>query len=144
MAVWYHITEHCHCPLSHDSYEDRRLSGSGWIITYRQYAANGDHVSTNRAWCRATWLQQLTVILRGQDTIMSMLHHLRCYCHINHDVPSVLPHCRLEEHPASKRLNDGVLLVSLSVCSEVQMICKWSGWCHCRPSSLASLKSRMV
>jgi len=28
--------------------------------------------------------------------------------------------------------------------SEVQILCMWSSWCHCTPSSLASLKSRMV
>jgi len=35
-----------------------------------------------------------------------------------------------EEHPAWKKLSDAVL-VWLSVCSEVQIICIWSSWCHC-------------
>jgi len=35
-----------------------------------------------------------------------------------------------EEHPASKKLCDEVL-VWLSVWSEVQMICIWSSWCYC-------------
>jgi len=35
-----------------------------------------------------------------------------------------------EEHPACKKLSDAVL-VWLSVCSEVQIICIWSSWCHC-------------
>jgi len=48
-----------------------------------------------------------------------------------------------EEHPARKKLSDGVL-VWLSVWSVVQMICIWSSWCHSTPSSLASVKSRMV
>jgi len=30
------------------------------------------------------------------------------------------------------------------VWSELQMICMWSGWCHCHPWCLASLKPRMV
>ena len=37
--------------------------------------------------------------------------------------------------------------VWLSVWSEVQIVCIWSSWCHCHPqtpSSLASLKSRLV
>ena len=39
--------------------------------------------------------------------------------------------------------SDGVL-AWLSVWSVVQMICIWSSWCYCHPSSLASVKSRMV
>ena len=38
------------------------------------------------------------------------------------------------------------MLVWLSVWSEVQVVCIWSSWCHCRPktqSSLASFKSRL-
>jgi len=50
---------------------------------------------------------------------------------------------RQEEHPACKELSDEVL-AWLSVCSEVQMICIWCSWCHCHPSSLASLQSRWV
>ena len=50
---------------------------------------------------------------------------------------------RQEEHLARKKLSDWVL-AWLSVWSVVQMICMWSGWCHCHPSSLASVKSRMV
>ena len=40
-------------------------------------------------------------------------------------------------------MSDGVL-AWLSVWSVVQMIFIWSRWCHCHPSSLASVKSRMV
>ena len=39
------------------------------------------------------------------------------------------------------------VLVWLSVWSEVQIVCVWSGWCHCHPktpSYLASNKSRLV
>jgi len=50
---------------------------------------------------------------------------------------------RQEGHPAHKKLSDEVL-VWLSVWSKVQMICIWSTWCHCHPSSLVSVKSRMV
>jgi len=51
---------------------------------------------------------------------------------------------RQEEHPVCKKLSDEVL-ARLSVWSEMQMIRIWSSWCHCHiPSSLASLKSRMV
>ena len=39
---------------------------------------------------------------------------------------------RQEGHPARKNLSDEVLS-SLSVWSKVQMICIWSGWCHCHP-----------
>jgi len=38
------------------------------------------------------------------------------------------------------------VLVWLSLWSEVQTVCMWSSWCHCRlktPSSLASFKSRL-
>ena len=38
----------------------------------------------------------------------------------------------------------GEVLAWLSVWSEVWMICIWSSWCQCHPSSFASLKSRMV
>jgi len=48
-----------------------------------------------------------------------------------------------EKHVACKKLNDEVL-VCLSACSKVQMIIIWFSWCHYHPSSLASLKSRMV
>jgi len=39
---------------------------------------------------------------------------------------------RQEEHLVCKNLSDEVL-VWLSVCSEVQMICMWSSWCRCHP-----------
>ena len=35
-----------------------------------------------------------------------------------------------EEHPVCKKLSDKVL-AWLSVWSKVQMICRWSVWCHC-------------
>ena len=37
-----------------------------------------------------------------------------------------------EEHPARKKLSDGVL-AWLSIWSVVQMICILSSWCHCHP-----------
>ena len=48
--------------------------------------------------------------------------------------------CLQEEHLACKKLSDEVLVWSY-VWSEVQMVwhCMWSSWCHCHPSSLASL-----
>ena len=46
-----------------------------------------------------------------------------------------------EGHPACKKLS-GEVLAWLSVWSEVQMICIWSSWCHCHPSSLAPVKSK--
>jgi len=36
------------------------------------------------------------------------------------------------QHPACNKLSDE-LLAWLSVCSEVQIICVWSSWCHCHP-----------
>ena len=39
---------------------------------------------------------------------------------------------RREEHPACKKSSDGVLML-LSVCSKVQIVCIWSSWCHCMP-----------
>ena len=42
-----------------------------------------------------------------------------------------------EGHPACKKLS-GEVLAWLSVWSEVQMICIWSSWCHCHPSSRSS------
>jgi len=65
-------------------------------------------------------------------------------------LPSVLWHCWLggcqQEHPACKNLSD-VVLVWLSLWSEVQIVYIWSTWWHCHPktpSSLASFKSRLV
>jgi len=50
-----------------------------------------------------------------------------------------------QEQPACRNLSDE-LLAWLSEWSEVQIISIWSSWCHCHatPSSLASLKSRLV
>ena len=44
---------------------------------------------------------------------------------------------RQEGHPARKNLSDEVL-AWLSVWSDVQMNCIWSGWCHCHPIISAS------
>ena len=44
-----------------------------------------------------------------------------------------------EGHPARKNMSDEVL-AWLSVWSEVQMTCIWSGWCHCHPIISASEK----
>ena len=57
-------------------------------------------------------------------------------------------HCyaarRQEEHPVYKKLSDEVL-VWLSVCSEVQIVCIWSSWCHCIPRlHHISFQSRLV
>jgi len=41
-----------------------------------------------------------------------------------------------EEHSACKNLS-GEVLAWLSVWSDVQMICIWSSWCDCHPSSVA-------
>jgi len=46
-----------------------------------------------------------------------------------------------EQHPACK---NWVMRCWLSVWSKVKMICICSSWCHCHPSSLDSLKSRMI
>jgi len=46
-----------------------------------------------------------------------------------------------EEHPACKKLSDEMLL---SVCSEVQVTCKCPADATATPSSLSSLKCRMV
>jgi len=58
-------------------------------------------------------------------------------------LPSALLVGCQEGHPAHKKLSDEVLVWS-SVWSKVQMICIRSSWCHCHPSSLASLISRTV
>jgi len=39
---------------------------------------------------------------------------------------------RQEEHPTCRKLSDEVL-AWISVCSQVQIICIWSSWCHCHP-----------
>ena len=44
-----------------------------------------------------------------------------------------------EGHLACKKLS-GEVLASLSVCSEVQMICIWSSWCHSHPIISCSSK----
>ena len=76
--------------------------------------------------------------------------HICLFCGFIVSVIMTLLYCALtllvgrqEEHPAYKKLSYGVL-VWLSVWIVVQMICIWSSWCHCHPSSLASVKSRMV
>jgi len=48
-----------------------------------------------------------------------------------------------EEHPACKKLSEE-LLEWLSVWSKVLVICLWSADATATPSSLASLKSRLV
>ena len=60
----------------------------------------------------------------------------------------MLWHCCLGLRKTNRpvELTDEVLLW-LSVRSEVQIVCIWSSWCHCRPktpSSLDSFKSRLV
>jgi len=56
-------------------------------------------------------------------------------------VPSVHWHCwlgiRKSVWPVKKLSNE--VQAWLSICSEVQVIWIWSSWCHCRPSSFASL-----
>ena len=42
-----------------------------------------------------------------------------------------------ENHPACKKLSDEVLSW-LSVWNEVHIICIWSSWCHCHPTSYPS------
>ena len=51
-------------------------------------------------------------------------------CFLQCLLPSVL--WRQEEHPACKKLSDGVLMW-LSVWSEVQIVRIWSSWYHCIP-----------
>ena len=60
---------------------------------------------------------------------------------ISHFMPSVLWHCWLGIQPAKTDW------WGVGVCSEVQIICIWSSWCHCHPktpSSLASFKSILI
>jgi len=65
-----------------------------------------------------------------------------CFCYLSLQCFDTVG-WRQEEHPARKKLNDGVL-AWLSVWSVVQLICIWSSWCHCHQSSLASVISRIV
>jgi len=61
-----------------------------------------------------------------------MLSCLQCFDTVGHQV----------EHPACKNEWWGV-----DIRSEVQVVCIWSSWCHCRPktpSFLASFKSWLV
>ena len=62
-------------------------------------------------------------------------------------MPSVLWHCWLAVRKSiwPVKISDKGL-VSSSIWSEVEIVCMWSSWCHCRPSpsSLASFKSRLV
>jgi len=51
---------------------------------------------------------------------------LKIYVYLQNFTALTLLVGRLEEHPACKRLSDEVL-AWLSVCSEVQIICIWSG-----------------
>jgi len=44
-----------------------------------------------------------------------------------------------EEHPAHKKLSDGVV-ACLSVWSVVKMICIWSSWYHCHPITSCFIK----
>jgi len=65
---------------------------------------------------------------------------LQCY-----SCASVLWHCWLDVRKSSGlwKLSDEVF-VWLSVWSKVQIVCIWSSWCHCHPttpSSLASFKT---
>ena len=63
-------------------------------------------------------------------------------------MPSVLWHCcsGVRKSILSIKIECDVL-VWLSVCSEVQIVCIWSSWCLCiqkSRSSLASFKSRLI
>ena len=49
---------------------------------------------------------------------------------------------RQEGHPACKKLS-GEVLAWLSVCSEVQMICIWSSWCHCHCQPIICCSSKI-
>jgi len=58
-------------------------------------------------------------------------------------VPSVIWHCWLGVRKSIRPVKTSdVVLVWLSVWSDVPVICIWSSWCHCHPTSCASLKSR--
>ena len=66
-------------------------------------------------------------------------------------VHSVLWHCRFDVRKGILPLKVewwGVGVLSwAAVLSEMDIVCIWSSWCHCRPktpSSLASFKSRLV
>ena len=63
--------------------------------------------------------------------------------------PSVLWHCWLGIRKCIQPVKIWVMRCwcGFPVWSEVQIVCIWSSWCHCRPktpSSLASFKSRLV
>ena len=60
-------------------------------------------------------------------------------------LPSVLWHCWLGIRKSIRPIENWVMGYWHSYWSSVvQMICIWSSWCHCHPSSLPSVKSRMV
>jgi len=55
-------------------------------------------------------------------------------CHMTASSALTLLVGRQEEHLAYKKLSDEVL-VWLSVCSEVQIVCIWSSRCQCHPQN---------
>ena len=66
---------------------------------------------------------------------------------VAYKVPSVLWHCLLDVRKSIRLVKNWVMRWwhgYLSGASEGYMICIWFSWCHCHPSSLASLKSRML
>jgi len=55
-------------------------------------------------------------------------------------MPAVLWHCWLGSRKGIQPVKTGEVLAWLSVWSKVQMICKWSSWCHCHPIISCSTK----
>jgi len=98
-------------------------------------------------------LHYVSDIFEQQIQILSMMHKTQMtitaqfctqFCHLFLCFSAVtLLFGHQKDHPPVKKLSDRVLMW-LSVWREVHMICIWSSWCHCHPSSLASVNSRMV
>jgi len=88
------------------------------------YLASPSPTAGGRLW----WLQQQA---RWPDQALVIW-----YVGVNYTTwrPSVLWYCRLGVRNVNcvRKLGDEVL-AWLSVCSEVQMICMWSSWCHYHP-----------
>jgi len=83
--------------------------------------ANYTHKWPHREWSKEGWFYKSHMCMCVPSVLWFVVILLWCFG----------LGIRKSIRPVKKLSNE--VLVWLSVCSEVQMICIWSSWCHCRP-----------
>ena len=125
----------------HINYFNRHYTGELSCSCYAKFCV----AKKSKLESRAHYAPEPAQGLCGQNALTSAtlrIHSLMQFTYNNDDTTLVI----LLLNTACKKLSDEVL-VWLSVCSEVQIVCIWSSWCHCHPkapSPLASFKSRLI